>query len=121
MVIKNLKLPELLIRCPPRKLSKECLTAFINEGWNQNQIAKACGLSRQAVNYRFNPKRKRKGRSEKKQAKLLSIWFLRHWGYTWLEISKMLGYKGTGAAWLGYKSLIESYSYKEPAIRKYKK
>ncbi|KKM32238.1 hypothetical protein LCGC14_1565870 [marine sediment metagenome] len=77
------------------KITDVCLEDFIDDGWTQSQIARACGCSRQAISSRLKSKNiiaKRDGRldsiSYRKETK--AYWF-RIQGIQITKINKMSG------------------------------
>lgn len=68
------------------KLSDDCLKAFLEEGFRQSEIARACDISRQAVNCRLT--RKKKCPKRLKQVPIIVI--LLNKGFTFKEICSML-------------------------------
>jgi hypothetical protein len=72
----------------PRKISDECLSDFLDEGFNQSEIARTCSISRQAVFIRIHFK-------PKKPAIKLRRWtvlFLWRLGFMYTEIIEFTGY-----------------------------
>ena len=86
------------------KITKKCLNDFLGEGLSQSQVAKACGMSRQAVNQRIAYVSKHGDI----RARRHSVVFLRRLGFLIPEIMDFTGYgqgniiKLLGAA--GYSS-----------------
>jgi hypothetical protein len=72
----------------PRKISDECLKDFLDEGFNQSEIARTCSISRQAVFIRIHFKPK------KPMIKLRrwTVLFLRRLGFMHTEIAEFTGY-----------------------------
>jgi len=69
----------------PRKISDECLHDFLEEGFTQSEIGRACCLSRQAVHKRINYKKSTNGRLNS-----FSTLFLRRLGFSINEIAEYM-------------------------------
>ena len=94
-----------------KKISNECLADFLDEGFNQTQIAKICAMSRQAIHQRITYVAKR----NEIRMRQYSVIFLRRLGFSISEIMNFTRYCRTTVIKLlraaGYSSNEDYYQH----------
>jgi len=72
----------------PKKISDNCLTDLLDEGFNQAEIARACNMSRQGINQMITYTSKR----NEIKLRQYTVIYLRRLGFLMSEIMDFTGY-----------------------------